>query len=389
MLSKKLLSIFLFCLLVGQATPVFAQEGELVMDKVETVKAKVLEVLDQEVKNVPGTDVTSNYQTIKVVILEGTEKDKEVTVTNDYLSLKKGEVFYLMHTTNSLDGRDMYSVSEPYRLPVVLFFVILFIALVFFFGGIQGMRGLLSLAGSLILILYVLIPGVLHGYSPVFVSLGVASLIIILGSYVTHGFNKTTTSAVIGMVVTILVTGVLAYIAVHWSRLSGFSDESAVYLNLNTRGSIDFVGLLLGGMLIGLLGVLYDVAIGQAISVEELHNIAPHISRVTIYKRAIRIGREHIGALVNTLAIAYVGVSLPLLLLYSQSSTESLSITLNRELFATEIIRTMIGSIGLVLAVPITTFISVWFLMKVKKNDVSAEKIEKEKEALEHFKHHH
>jgi uncharacterized membrane protein len=386
---KKTLLFLIFAAFLFHITPVFAQEGELVIDKIETVKARALEVLDQEVKNVPGTDVTSNYQTIKVQILQGTEKDKIITVTNDYLSLKKGEVFYLMHTTNSLDGRDMYSVSEPYRLPVVLFFVGLFILLVFLFGGLQGMRGLLSLAGSLLLILYVLIPGVLHGYSPVFVSLGVASLIIILGSYVTHGFNKTTTSAVIGMIVTILVTGVLAYVAVHWSRLSGFSDETAVYLNLNTRGVIDFVGLLLGGMLIGLLGVLYDVAIGQAISVEELHHIAPHISRATIYKRALRIGREHIGALVNTLAIAYVGVSLPLLLLYSQSSTESIGITLNRELFATEIIRTMIGSIGLVLAVPITTFISVWFLMRIERNGVSAEKIEKEKEVLKHFEHHH
>ncbi len=382
--------LFLICaVFLFHTTPVFAQGGELVMDKVETVKARVLEILDQEVRNVFGTDVSSNYQTIKVQILQGPKKDTIVTVTNDYLNLKKGEVFYLIHTTNSLDGRDAYSVSEPYRLPVVLFFVALFILLVFLFGGLQGMRGLLSLAGSLILILYVLIPGVLYGYSPVFVSLGVASLIIILGSYITHGFNKTTTSAVIGMIVTILVTGVLAYVAVHWSQLSGFSDETAVYLNLNTRGSIDFVGLLLGGMLIGLLGVLYDVAIGQAISVEELHNIAPHISRGTIYKRAIRIGREHIGALVNTLAIAYVGVSLPLLLLYSQSSTESIGLTLNRELFATEIIRTMIGSIGLVLAVPITTFISVWFLMRIKKNGVSAEKIENEREALEHFEHHH
>ena len=385
---KKLLLFFVFVTLLFHAIPVFAQEGEFVMDKVETVKAKVLEVLDQEVKNVPGTDVTSTYQTIKVEILQGSKKDTVITVVNDYLSLKKGEVFYLVHTTNSLEGRDTYSVSEPYRLPVVLFFVGLFIFLVFLFGGIQGMRGLLSLGGSLVLILYVLIPGVLQGYSPVLVSLGVASLIIILGSFVTHGFNKTTASAVIGMIVTILVTGVLAYVAVYWSRLSGFSDETAVYLNLNTRGSIDFVGLLLGGMLIGLLGVLYDVAIGQAISVEELHTIAPHISRVTIYKRAIRIGREHIGALVNTLAIAYVGVSLPLLLLYSQSSTESIGVTLNRELFATEIIRTMIGSIGLVIAVPITTIICVFMLMR-KASPVSKEKIEKEKHALEHVGHHH
>jgi uncharacterized membrane protein len=247
---------------------------------------------------------------------------------------------------------------------------------------------LVSLAGSLVLILYVLLPGILQGYSPITMSLVVSSLIIILGSYVTHGFNKTTTSAVIGMIFTVLITGLMAFIAVYWSRLSGFSDEEAIYLNFDTRGSIDFVGLLLGGMLIGLLGVLYDVAIGQAISVEELHHVAPHLPRTIIYKRAVRIGREHIGALVNTLAIAYVGVSLPLLLLYAKSGTDSIGLAVNREIFATEIIRTMVGSIGLVIAVPITTLIAVWILMKYKKN-ADPEILKKEQAAIEDFQHHH
>ncbi|MDB5259069.1 MAG: hypothetical protein JWO73_277 [Candidatus Taylorbacteria bacterium] len=396
-----LIPFLFFMIAISQSVPLRADaqaskasEVALLQDTVTTVKAKVVSIESEEVRAVPGTDITSNYQTIKVRILEGAEKDKTITVANDYLSLKKGETFYLTITIRGEDGREMYAVSEPYRLPAVLFFVGLFIALVIIFGGIQGIRGLLSLAGSLILIIYVLLPGVLHGYSPVLVSLGVAALIIIVGSYITHGFNKTTSAAVIGMIVTIAFTGVLAYAAVHWSRLSGFSNEEAVYLNLDTRGSIDFVGLLLGGILIGLLGVLYDVAIGQAISVEELNRVAPHLPRSVIFKRSIRIGREHIGALVNTLAIAYVGVSLPLLLLYMKSSDSSIALTLNRELFATEIIRTMIGSIGLVLAVPITTLIAVWMLMK-RENDaseedsVSAEKIAKEQEAIEHVGHSH
>ena len=119
--------------------------------------------------------------------------------------------------------------------------------------------------------------------------------------------------------------------------------------------------------MIGLLGVLYDIAISQAIAVEELFLAGTHMSRVDIYKRAIRIGREHIGALVNTLAIAYVGVALPLLLLLTQtySGSASLSSVLNSELFATEIVRILVGSIGLILAVPITTFVAVWMLSKV------------------------
>src|SRR6185503_14380609 len=142
----------------------------------------------------------------------------------------------------------------------------------------------------------------------------------------------------------------MAYLAVHFSNFSGYDNEEAMYLNLNARGQIDLIGILIGGMMIGFLGVLYDVAIGQAISVEELHHIAPHIERKTIFKRAIRIGREHIGALVNTLAIAYVGASLPLLLLFSTPPVD-VGMILNRELFATEVLRILIGSIGLVLAV--------------------------------------
>ena len=272
-------------------------------------------------------------------------------------------MFYLTHTVDTLDGLDWYQASDPYRLPAVYFFVGLFVVCVLLVGGKQGIRGLLSLIGSLVVILYVLLPAIIHGYPPILVSIGVSSLIIIIGSYVTHGFNRTTTSAVVGMITTIIFTGVLAYVAVHATRLSGFNTEEAVYLNFNTHGAVDFAGLLLGGIMIGLLGVLYDVSIGQAIAVEELHHAAEHFTRREVFARALRIGREHIGALVNTLAIAYVGASLPLLLLYYTSAADW-HMTLNQEVFATEIIRIMIGSIGLVLAVPITTAISVLMVIK-------------------------
>lgn len=364
---------------------------ELVPDKITTVKAEVIDIIKQEVKTIPGTDVKHNNQTIKVRILEGEERGKEITVYNDYLNLNKNEVFLLRHTTGSLDGTDYYSVDEPYRLPYIFILIGLFFFVIFIFGGIQGIRGIISLIGSLLLILYVLLPGILNGYSPLLITIGVSSLIIIVGSYITHGFNKTTSSAVMGMIITVIITGLLSFLSVYITRLSGFGSEEVVYLNLNARGSIDIIGLLLGGIMIGLLGVLYDVAIGQAISVEELLRIAPHVPKKTIYNRAIRIGREHIGALVNTLAIAYVGASLPLLLLFSQSSTESIWITMNREIFATEIVRTMIGSIGLVLAVPITTVVSVWILTKKGRENIHIDKtvIEKEVHALEHTEHKH
>lgn len=377
-----------FCALFFFASSTHAQ-SEVTQDTTELVKAQVLEIEKEEIKDVPGTDVQSTYQSIRVRILEGGDKGKEVTITDDYLHLQKGEIFYAMHTVGSFDGTDYYSVNSPYRLPQLLMLVGLFVVAVIVLGGKQGLRGLISLMGSFLLIFYVLLPGILHGYSPLAVTVAVSSLIIIVSSYVTHGFTRTTTSAVLGMVCTVSLTGLLAYLAVHFTKLTGFGSEEVTYLNINSNGSIDVVGLLLGGITIGLLGVLYDAAIGQAVSVEELFKIAPHVKKKFIYERAIRIGREHIGALVNTLAIAYVGVSLPLLLLFYQTSTATIAQIVNTEVFATEIVRIMVGSIGLVLAVPITTLVSVWFIMKKPSEKVTEDLVEAEKKDLDHAGHSH
>lgn len=321
-------------------------------------KAKVLEAGTPLVQPESGAQT----QTLKIQILDGRDQGAIIIFSNDYTQLKTGEVFYVRHQKDTFSDRDNWTVSDPYRLDILLYLSITFLALLFLFGGIQGVRGLLSLSGSLLLIFYVLIPGILHGYPPTLVSIGAASLIIILGSYITHGFNKTTSSAVLGMITTVILTGIAAYYAVHAGRLSGFTAEENIYLNLNAQGSINMVGLLFGGIIIGLLGVLYDIAIGQAIAVEELYRASGHMTRKEIYARAIRIGREHIGALVNTLAIAYVGVALPLILLVVQTKSTDILPILNSEIFATEAIRILIGSMGLIIAVPITTFISVYML---------------------------
>ncbi|PIR83621.1 hypothetical protein COU18_02980 [Candidatus Kaiserbacteria bacterium CG10_big_fil_rev_8_21_14_0_10_51_14] len=366
-MNRMCIAVLIIFVFAGSIFPLAVHAQELVPDTAVTMKAKVLEIISEERRQIPGTDVMSTYQTIRIEALDGLEKGDVVTVENDYLNMDVGDVFYLMHTTNSLDGTDYYTVIEPYRLPALGILVGLFIVVVLTFGGRQGLRGLLSLVASLLFILLFLLPGILQGYSPILVSLGVASLIVLIGSYVTHGFNRMTSTAVLGMIVTVLFTGLLAYLAIHFTHLSGYTGEETMYLNLNTRGAIDFAGLLMGAILIGTLGILYDAAIGQAVAVEELARAGGHLTRKEIYKRALRIGREHIGALVNTLAIAYVGASLPLLLLFYGFGTDSIALTLNRELFATEIVRSIVGSIGLVLAVPITTLIAAWLLVPNQK----------------------
>jgi uncharacterized membrane protein len=384
-MNRYILSAVIFFSLFAAAFG--AETGTIIADQSEIVKAKVLEVVKESEEVIAGTAHQALQQSLRVQILEGSNNGKIVTIDNDYIRLKEGELFYLMHNTQGENGLESYAVSGPYRLPAIFFFGGLFILLTLLIGGWQGLRGLISLAGSLLLIIYMLLPGILAGYSPVLVAIGVSSLIIIIGSYVTHGFNKTTSSAVFGMIITVIITGLLAFWSVNYARLTGYSSEEVSYLVLNSRGQIDIVGILLGGMMIGVLGILYDVAIGQAIAVEELHTIAPHVGRNKIYWRAMRMGREHIGALVNTLAIAYVGVSLPVLLLFTQFET-SLTEMINREIFTTEIIRTFIGSIGLMLAVPITTLLAVFILVKRSSNP-PAEVLVKENDALKTIHHHH
>jgi uncharacterized membrane protein len=359
MLKKFLLSALFSLILIPHFS--FAQEAILITDTETFEKAKVLQILKQGTTTVAGTDTVGQTQTIQIEIVSGKDRGKTVIFKNDYVQLKVGDIFYVRHLSNHLDSSDYWSVADPYRLDILLWLAIAFVALIFIFGGIQGVRGLASLIGSLFLIFYLLIPGIYDGYNAILVSTCVSSLIIIVGSYITHGFNRTTTSAVIGMIVTVILTGLAAYYVVYAGKLSGYSLEEATYLTLDTRGAISMVGLLFGGIMIGLLGVLYDIAIGQAVAVEELFRAGKQMTRKEVYMRGIRIGREHIGALVNTLAIAYVGASLPLLLLI-QSSTVDFLFILNSEVFATEVVRILIGSIGLILAVPITTLIASYML---------------------------
>lgn len=364
---RSLRTAFISLLLVLGAVSPFvaqAQTGQQLQETDQFVKARVLSAVDEGAAPIEGTNVSSTKQQLTFLVLEGPDKGKTIALENDFTQLSVGDVFYARHVTSVSDGTDHWSVSDPYRLPVLIGVALAFVVLLFLFGGIQGIRGLITLIGSIFIIFYLLIPSVYAGHSPILVSIGVAGLIIVVGSYITHGFNRTTTSAMLGMLATVLITGVATYVVIHLAHMSGFTSETNVYLNFDTNGRISMLGLLFGGIMIGLLGVLYDIAIGQAVSVEELYLAGGH-SRAHVYRRAMRIGREHIGALVNTLAIAYVGTALPLLLLFKES-TDSVGYLLNGEIFATEIIRILMGSIGLVLAVPITTLLSVYLLRNVR-----------------------
>lgn len=360
---KILFTIFTFCFVFISAYKVDAVE--LVQDKIEIIEAKVLHVVSYEEEDIASTGIKDKSQKIEVEILEGDKKGNTLTIDNDYIMLEEGDKFFLYHSVDGISGREAYSVKDIDRRPTILLFILLFVIVVLVFSGKQGVRSLLGLLGSFFVITYVLIPSLLKGYPPILTSIVVATIILFLAIYFTHGFNRISTVAFTGTVLAVVITGVLAFVGVTLARFTGVVTEESFYLSLNTNGALDFTGLLLGGIMIGVLGVLDDIAVTQAAVVRELYSSASHLSHKDVYKKALGVGKEHVGALVNTLALAYTGASLPLLLLFSSANSNGFSV-INQEIFATEIIRTIVGSIGLILTVPITTLLAVYMLKEYK-----------------------
>jgi len=360
-------NLFFFLILFIFFVPNNSFSQELHQDIQGVWRAEVIEASETVRENVPGTEAYSDIQTIKAEILEGERRGEVVEFENDYIQLESGDKFFLNYLV-TIGGQEIYSVREKDRRESLFILLIIFVVTILFFGGKQGLRALISLVGSFFVIFYVLLPSLISGYSPLLISFVVSAIILFFAIFFTHGFNRVSLIAFLGTISAILITIVLTIFFVNQSALTGLSSDESVYLNIGTRGTLDFVGLLVGAIIIGALGALDDIAVTQVAVVRELYATNKNLKIKEVYNKAIRVGKEHVGALVNTLVLAYTGASLPLLLWFSQTDAGFLNI-INREIFATEIIRTLLGSIGLILTVPITTYFAARFLKNYEGGD--------------------
>jgi uncharacterized membrane protein len=352
-----LVRIFLLSFVVCMPGWVSAQEVHQELQ--ETVKAKVLEIVEQSDRQILGTDATTTVQTLRVELLEGAKTGQVMSLDNDIMVLDAGDVIFVNRLV-AIDETEYLTFKDIERRPQLFWMLILMVGLVIAFSGWQGMRALLSLGLSILAILFLLVPALLAGYEPALVSLGIAGVILAASLFLTHGFNPRVTIAFAGTFGAVGVTCLLAWVSVDWLRLTGFGSDAAVYLNFSTGGTLDIAGLLLGSIIIGLLGVLDDVSITQASVVQELRKANPNFTHFELYKRAINVGRDHVGSLVNTLALAYLGTALPLVMFYARANADFWQ-SVNQEVIAAEILRIIIGSIGLILAVPFTTIVAAWY----------------------------
>lgn len=246
-----------------------------------------------------------------------------------------------------------YSVTDVDRgFPMALLAGIFALAVVAV-GRMRGVMALISLAISFVVLNFFVLPAILQGSNPLAVAVVGSSAIMLIALYLCHGLSARTSVAVLGTLISLLIIGVLGSLFIGWAALTGNTDDNTGLIH-GLYPSIDMSGLLLAGVIIGSLGVLDDVTVTQTSAVWELHEANPALGRRGLYRAGIRIGRDHIASVVNTLVLAYAGAALPLLLLFSIAQS-SVGTVANSELVAEEIVRTLVGSIGLVASVPVTT----------------------------------
>lgn len=298
----------------------------------------------------------------QVVFIDDSGNSSTTLLSSELNKFTVGDSIYLKNVGSS--ESPYLVVWEKMREPEIYGSLILFIAVVIGIFGFKGFKALTSLVLSFFIIFYLLIPGILNGYNPVLLSAGLASLLLGVSMFVTHGKSKVTYAALLGCTVSISITVALSYFMVLYSKLSGYIDESSYYIENGLAGPgthINLSYLIIASIIIGVIGAVDDGAITQAGIVKELKKLNKNLSNYEYYKRAMNIGKNHGGAMINTLILAYVAGSIPdILFLYK--STTPFSILMNSEIIATEIFRSVISSVGLLLAIPLTTYFAILFI---------------------------
>jgi uncharacterized membrane protein len=359
-MEARMLRVLVLLTLIGLAAPGAATGGPPTPgapDGEEYLRARVEDVERIETRQVAGTDHL--HQRLRVRLLSGRERGRLATAGHS-VPLAQGRaqmlrVGELVVVTRGSEAERAYDVADRYRLPALGWMLVLFLGAVVATTRIRGATSVLGLAVSVLVLARFVVPQIVAGRPPVMVSLLGALAIGVVSIYLAHGFSRRTSVALAGTLVTLGLAAMLAAIAVRVAALTGGASEEAFYLQLGLLEGLNLRGLLLGGIILGALGVLDDVTTAQAATVEELSRANPALTARDLYRRGLSVGQEHITALVNTLVLAYAGASLPLFVLFAVDIPAPLWVTLNSELVAEEVVRAIVGSLTLVLAVPITT----------------------------------
>lgn len=281
----------------------------------------------------------------------------EVSIVRGRAAYGAGDDVVLAAPADALADPEAYEVVDSQRDTPLLVLALLFAAAVIALGGRRGLAALAALALTGTTLIAFVLPAILAGRDPLAVAVVGCCAIMFGALYLTHGFSARTSTAVLGTLVSLVLIGVLGTAFAHLARLTG-ADEDTANLAASLGTDIDGRGLVLAGLMIGALGALDDVTVTQTTAVWELRAADPALRGIPLFHSAMRIGRDHVASAVNTLVLAYAGTTLPLLLVFSVAQ-RGLGDVLTTQVIATEVVRTLVGSIGLVASVPVTTAVAV------------------------------
>jgi uncharacterized membrane protein len=336
----------------------------------QLAEAEVIQLVDEGTVDLGGR--LQRYQVVEVNIQEGPFQGRTFTVeygryvqVPEEIRLGVGDRI-LVSLSQGLDGYQVAFFTDFVRNRPLLILAGTFVVFILVVSRWKGLRSLLGMGLSFAIILYYILPQIIAGGDPVWVSIIGSTVLLASTIYLVYGWRLKSHASVLAIIASLVVTGLLASTFVVTTRLTGFGSEETVFLIQFMGQTLDVRGLLLGGIIIGALGVLDDLVVSQVSAVFELHNANPSQSWRQLYSRAMVIGQDHVAATVNTLVLAYVGAALPLLLLFTFQN-EPFTHVINRSFVAEEVVRTLVGSLGLMAGVPISTAIACTLVLKQGK----------------------
>jgi uncharacterized membrane protein len=359
----------LFCSLILVGNSILAEgneSGDLLVDEVQ--EAIVTNIIQQEEIVLPGETGKQQYQKLQMKVTRGTFQGKTIIVENGNIPISSLQQYkvgdkLVVNYSKDLDGNDLFFITDYVRRDSLLWLFILFVIVIIAVGKWYGVTSLIGMGLSFFVIFQFILPQILKGSEPVTIAILGAIMIVPVTFYISHGLNKKATVSVIGTVIALILTGVLASLFINLGKLTGFSSEEANFIQVFYQGAVNIKGLLLAGIIISGIGVFDDITVSQAAIVDQLKKTSGKMNFKQLFNGAMAVGHDHIASVVNTLVLVYAGAALPLLILFVGNS-RSFAEVVNYEFIAEEIIKTLVASIGLVLAVPITTLLAAWAYRK-------------------------
>jgi len=339
------------------------------------VRAKVLEVISSDLTeegNIPGVYIGT--QELKVEILSGEFKEQILTLTNSRLH---GDLVYdvvaedgmeiLLAVKEKEDQPPSFGVDTYARDKVLYILIFLFIFVLIAVGRIKGLMALISLIITGLLIAFFMLPLMFKGYSPILLAIITAVMVIFLSLMLIGGFNKKSLAAIIGTSAGVVIAGIISLISGKLAHLTGITGEASEQL-IYVVGSfpINIKGIMFAGIIISSLGAVMDVGMSISSVLFEIHEKAPGLGKLELFKSGMNVGKDIMGTMANTLILAFTGASLSIMILLMAYNMPYFR-AINLNTVSTEIIQGLSGSIGLVLTVPITSFISALFIENKQK----------------------